>query len=84
MSSVESVTAVEWQVLAAMGEETTVAQIIGSSGLSAFTVFDVLHRLLRRGLVVAQGDAPAPSAKNTWQCLSAGALGFSLPPLGNS
>jgi hypothetical protein len=56
----ESVTAVEWQVLASMGQESTVAQLIGSSGLSAFTVFDVLHRLLRRGLVVAQADAPAP------------------------
>ena len=52
---------VEWQVIAAMPEEGTVAEVIGGSGLSAFTVFDVLHRLVRRGLVQAvTGDAPAP------------------------
>jgi hypothetical protein len=53
--------AVEWQVLSAMPEEGTVAEVIGSSGLNAFTVFDVLHRLLRRGLVqpVAE-DAAGP------------------------
>jgi hypothetical protein len=53
--------AMEWQVLAAMPEEGTVAEVIGGSGLSAFTVFDVLHRLVRRGLVrpVAE-DAAAP------------------------
>jgi hypothetical protein len=56
-----SIDATEWQVLAAMPDEGTVAEVIGGSGLSAFTVFDVLHRLVRRGLVrpVAE-DAPAP------------------------
>jgi hypothetical protein len=44
-----------------MPEEGSVAEIIAASGLSAFTVFDVLHRLLRRGLVQAvDGDAAAP------------------------
>lgn len=53
--------AVEWQVLSAMPEEGSVAEVIAGSGLSAFTVFDVLHRLLRRGLVQAvDGDAAAP------------------------
>jgi hypothetical protein len=56
-----SLTAVEWQVVSAMPAEGTVAEVIGGSGLSAFTVFDVLHRLLRQGLVqVVAGDAPAP------------------------
>jgi hypothetical protein len=51
----------EWQVIAAMPEEGTVAEVIGGSGLSAFTVFDVLHRLVRRGLVRAVTEgAPAP------------------------
>ena len=54
-------TAVEWQVLSAMPEEGSVAEIIAGAGLSAFTVFDVLHRLLRRELVqAADGNAPAP------------------------
>jgi hypothetical protein len=53
--------AVEWQVLSAMPEEGSVAEIIAGAGLSAFTVFDVLHRLLRRGLVQAvDGDAAGP------------------------
>ncbi|HYF45759.1 MAG TPA: DUF4388 domain-containing protein [Acidimicrobiales bacterium] len=54
-------TAVEWQVASAMPEQATVAEVIAASGLSAFTVFDVLHRLVRRGLVrpVAE-DAAAP------------------------
>jgi hypothetical protein len=43
-----------------MPEEGSVAEVIAGAGLSAFTVFDVLHRLLRRGLVQAvDGDAPA-------------------------
>ena len=53
--------AVEWQVLSAMPEEGSVAEVIAGSGLSAFTVFDVLHRLLRRGLVRAvDEDTAAP------------------------
>jgi len=53
--------AVEWQVVSAMPDEGTVAEVIAASGLSAFTVFDVLHRLVRRGLVQpVTGDAAAP------------------------
>jgi DNA-binding IclR family transcriptional regulator len=41
--------------------EGTVAEVIAASGLSAFTVFDVLHRLVRRGLVQALvEDAATP------------------------
>lgn len=47
----ESLTAVEWQVVMAITPEATVADVIAASGLNAFTVFDVLHRLVRRGLV---------------------------------
>jgi DNA-binding IclR family transcriptional regulator len=36
-----------------MPTEGSVAEVIAASGLSAFTVFDVLHRLVRRGLVQA-------------------------------
>lgn len=46
-----SLSAVEWQVLSAVPAEGSVAEIIAGAGLSAFTVFDVLHRLVRRGLV---------------------------------
>ena len=57
----ESLSAVEWQVVSAMPTEGTVAEVIAVSGLSAFTVFDVLHRLVRRGLVQPVGeDAAAP------------------------
>lgn len=53
-----SLSAVEWQVLSAMPASGTVAEVINAAGLSAFTVFDVLHRLVRRGLVQAvAGDA---------------------------
>lgn len=56
-----SLSAVEWQVLSAMPTEGTVAEVIAVSGLSAFTVFDVLHRLVRRGLVHAVvEDAATP------------------------
>jgi hypothetical protein len=56
-----TLSAVEWQVLSAMPADGTVAQVIATSGLSAFTVFDVLHRLVRRGLVQPLGeDAAAP------------------------
>lgn len=56
----ETLTAVEWQVISALPEEGSVAEAIAGSGLSAFTVFDVLHRLVRRGLVQAvAGDASA-------------------------
>ena len=59
-STSETITAVEWQVLSAMPEEGSVAEVIAVSGLSAFTVFDVLHRMVRRGLVQAvAGDATA-------------------------
>lgn len=53
----EALSAVEWQVLAAIGGGTSVAEVIAGSGLSAFTVFDVLHRLLTRSLVVVADDA---------------------------
>ncbi|HEY5696440.1 MAG TPA: DUF4388 domain-containing protein [Acidimicrobiales bacterium] len=57
----ESLSAVEWQVVSAMPTEGTVAEVIAVSGLSAFTVFDVLHRLVRRGLVQPLGeDAATP------------------------
>ncbi len=52
--------AVEWQVLHAAGDDGTVAELIAASGLSAFTVFEVLHRLLDRGLVVVRADDAAP------------------------
>jgi Domain of unknown function (DUF4388) len=54
----ESLTAVEWQVVMAMPAEGTVAAVIDAAGLSAFTVFDVLHRLIRRGLVQPLEGAP--------------------------
>jgi hypothetical protein len=53
-----SLSAVEWQVVATMPDEGSVAEVIAGAGLSAFTVFDVLHRLVRRGLVQpVSGDA---------------------------
>lgn len=56
-----TLTAVEWQVVSAMPPDGTVAEVIAASGLSAFTVFDVLHRLVRRGLVQpVNEDAAAP------------------------
>jgi hypothetical protein len=55
-----TLSAVEWQVLAAAGDEGTVADLIAASGLSAFTVFEVLHQLLDRGLVVARAPDPTP------------------------
>lgn len=59
-SSVASLTALEWQVLGSLAEAATVAEVVARSGLSAFTVFDVLHRLVRRRLVeVTEGSAPA-------------------------
>jgi hypothetical protein len=51
-----ALTPVEWQVVSAMPPEGTVADVIAASGLSAFTVFDVLHRLVRRGLVQRTED----------------------------
>jgi hypothetical protein len=60
-STTAELTAVEWQVLSAMPEEGSVAEVIAGAGLSAFTVFDVLHRLVSRGLVRAvDGNAAAP------------------------
>jgi hypothetical protein len=53
-----SLSAVEWQVLAAMPDEGSVAEVIGASGLSAFTVFEVLYRLVHRGLVQAIPTPP--------------------------
>ena len=55
-----SMSALDWQVLAAVGTDDTVAEVIAASGLSAFTVFDVLHRLMGRGLVITSGD-PRPT-----------------------
>ncbi len=60
-STTDSLTAVEWQVVAAMPAEGTVADVIDASGLSAFTVFDVLHRLVLRGLVQPL-EGPASTA----------------------
>jgi hypothetical protein len=51
-----SLSAVEWQVLSAMPDTGSVAEVIDAAGLSAFTVFDVLHRLVRRGLVQAVAE----------------------------
>lgn len=44
-----TVSAVEWQVLAAVDGRATVAEIIAAVGQSAFTVFSALHRLLQVG-----------------------------------
>lgn len=46
-----SVSAVEWQVLAAIDGRSSVAQITAAVGHSAFTVFSALHRLLRVGAI---------------------------------
>ena len=46
-----SLTAVEWQVLAAVDGQRTVADITSSVGQSAFTVFSALHRLMTAGAV---------------------------------
>ena len=46
-----SLTAVEWQVLAAVDGQRSVADITASIGQSAFAVFSVLHRLLTAGAV---------------------------------
>ena len=54
-----SLSAVEWQVLSAMPGTGSVAEVINAAGLSAFTVFDVLHRLVRRGLVQAVAEDAA-------------------------
>ena len=53
-----SLSATEWQVLAAMPAAGSVAEAISAAGLSAFTVFDVLHRLVRQGLVQAVAEDP--------------------------
>jgi hypothetical protein len=56
-----ALSAVEWQVVSAMPSEGTVAEVIAASRLSAFTVFDVLHRLVRRGLIrPVDEDAATP------------------------
>lgn len=44
-----TVTAIEWQVLAAVDGRATVAEIIATVGHSAFTVFSALHHLLQVG-----------------------------------
>ncbi len=46
-----TVSAVEWQVLAAVDGRATVADITATVGHGAFTVFSALHRLLRAGAV---------------------------------
>lgn len=46
-----TVSAVEWQVLAAVDGRRSVAAITAQVGHSAFTVFSTLHRLLRAGAV---------------------------------
>lgn len=50
-----TVSAIEWQVLAAVDGQRTVADIIEQVGHSAFTVFSTLHRLLRAGAIEAVG-----------------------------
>ena len=44
-----TVSAIEWQVLAAVDGRATVAEIITTVGHSAFTVFSALHHLLQVG-----------------------------------
>jgi hypothetical protein len=46
-----SLTAVEWQVLAAVDGKRTIAEITASVGQSAFSVFSALHRLLTAGAI---------------------------------
>lgn len=46
-----TVSGTEWQVLAALDGRRTVAEIIRSSGMSAFTVCSALHRLLTAGAI---------------------------------
>ncbi|HMQ27689.1 MAG TPA: DUF4388 domain-containing protein [Acidimicrobiales bacterium] len=46
-----SISAVEWQVLAAIDGRSSVAEITAAVGHSAFTVFSALHRLLRAGAI---------------------------------
>lgn len=46
-----TVSAIEWQVLAAVDGTNTIADIIERIGHSAFTVFSTLHRLLRAGAI---------------------------------
>jgi hypothetical protein len=46
-----TVSGTEWQVLAALDGRSTVAQIIRSLGMSAFTVCSALHRLLTAGAI---------------------------------
>jgi len=46
-----TVSAIEWQVLAAVDGQRTIADIIGHIGHSAFTVYRTLHRLLRAGAI---------------------------------
>jgi hypothetical protein len=46
-----TVTGTEWQVLAALDGTRTVAEIIRSLGMSAFTICSALHRLLTAGAI---------------------------------
>lgn len=46
-----TVSGTEWQVLAALDGRRTVAEIIRSLGMSAFTVCSALHRLLTAGAI---------------------------------
>jgi hypothetical protein len=46
-----TISAIEWQVLAAVDGRSTVADIIARVGHSAFTVFSTLHRLLQAGAI---------------------------------
>lgn len=50
-----TISAIEWQVLAAIDGKATIADIIETVGASAFTVFSTLHRLLRAGAIETVG-----------------------------
>jgi hypothetical protein len=51
-----TVTGTEWQVLAALDGRSTVAELIRSLGMSAFTVCSALHRLFIAGAVQIAAD----------------------------
>jgi len=49
------ITAADWRILALVDGRSSVADIIGSLGMSAFAVCGVLHRLMMAGAVEATG-----------------------------
>jgi len=50
-----SITAADWRILALVDGRSSVADIIGDLGMSAFAVCGVLHRLMMAGAVEATG-----------------------------